>query len=82
MEMPEEFQPRNLRRRALEAAGALGVFVGIVLLAPGLGDVRHLLETADPAWLVLGVVLEGLSFASYVLMFGPIFCTREWHGTW
>jgi uncharacterized membrane protein YbhN (UPF0104 family) len=82
-EMPEEFQTRNLRRRALEAAGALGVLVGIVLLAPGLGDVRHLLETADPAWLVLGVVLEGLSFASYVLMFGPIFCTglsqrRSW----
>jgi uncharacterized membrane protein YbhN (UPF0104 family) len=82
-EMPQEFQPRSLRHRALQAAAALAIVVAIVVLAPGLGEVRHLLGTADPGWLMLAVVLEGLSFASYVLMFGPIFCTglkprRSW----
>jgi uncharacterized membrane protein YbhN (UPF0104 family) len=38
---------------------------------------------AKPGWLVLAAALEGLSFASYLLMFGPIFCTgltrnRSW----
>ena len=48
--------------------------VAIGLFAPGLGEVRDRLAGADPGWLALGVVLEGLSCASYVLMFGPIFC--------
>jgi uncharacterized membrane protein YbhN (UPF0104 family) len=45
--------------------------------------VRDLLVKASPGWLVLATVLEGLSFVSYVVMFGPIFCTgltrrRSW----
>jgi hypothetical protein len=57
--------------------------VGVFLLAPGLGDARDLLVRAKPGWLVLAVVPEGLSFASYLVMFGPIFCTgltrnRSW----
>jgi len=47
----------------------------VFLLAPGLGEVRDLLVEADPGWLVLAVALEGLSFVSYLVMFGPIFCT-------
>jgi uncharacterized membrane protein YbhN (UPF0104 family) len=82
-EMPEEFQPRSLEKRALQAALALGVLVAIVVLAPGLGDVRDLLSEADPGWLVLAAALEGLSFASYVVMFGPIFCTGlSWRRSW
>ena len=82
-EIPQEFQPRSLRKRALQAAGALTVFIAIVVFAPGLGDVRGLLEKADPGWLAVAVALEGLSFASYIVMFGPIFCTgltsrRSW----
>ena len=49
----------------------------IVLLAPGLGEVRDKLEGIDPAWVALGVVFEALSTASYVLMFRPIFCRHE-----
>jgi uncharacterized membrane protein YbhN (UPF0104 family) len=61
----------------------LGLLVAVFLLAPGLGDVRDLLVKASPGWLVLATLLEGLSFASYLLMFGPIFCTglsrrRSW----
>jgi uncharacterized protein (TIRG00374 family) len=82
-DLPEEFQSRNLEKRALQALVALGLLVAVFLLAPGLGEVRDLLVKADPAWLVLAVALEGLSFASYILMFGPIFCTgltrrRSW----
>jgi uncharacterized membrane protein YbhN (UPF0104 family) len=54
-----------------------------VVFAPGLGEVRDRLQGADPGWLALGTLFEALSFASYVLMFGPIFCTglsgrRSW----
>ena len=57
--------------------------MAVFLLAPGLGEVRDLLVRAKPGWLVLAVALEGLSFASYLVMFGPIFCTgltrrRSW----
>src|SRR5207253_567419 len=67
-------QPRHLARRALPVAGILVVFGLIVLLTPGLDEVRHLLETARPGWLVLAVAFEGLSCVSYVVMFRPIFC--------
>jgi uncharacterized membrane protein YbhN (UPF0104 family) len=82
-ELPEEFRPATLRRRSLQALAALAVLIAIIVLAPGLGDVRDQLADADPAWLAVAVLLEGLSFASYVLMFGPIFCTglsrrRSW----
>jgi uncharacterized membrane protein YbhN (UPF0104 family) len=82
-ELPREFQSRSLHRRALQAIVALGVLVAIVLLAPGLGQVRDRLTGADPGWLVLATLLEGLSFASYVVMFGPIFCTGlSWRRSW
>ncbi|MGH2953890.1 MAG: flippase-like domain-containing protein [Solirubrobacterales bacterium] len=59
------------------------MLVAIVLLAPGLGEVRDRLAGASLDWLALATLLEGLSFACYVLMFGPIFCTglprrRSW----
>jgi uncharacterized membrane protein YbhN (UPF0104 family) len=61
----------------------LAVLVGVFLLAPGLGDVRDLLVKASPGWLVFALALEALSFVSYVVMFGPVFCTglsqrRNW----
>jgi uncharacterized protein (TIRG00374 family) len=82
-ELPREFQARSIRRRALQAIAALAVLVLIFVLAPGLGQVRNKLDGADPAWLGLALALEGLSFGSYIVMFGPIFCTglgrrRSW----
>jgi uncharacterized membrane protein YbhN (UPF0104 family) len=67
----------------LQALAALAVLFAIFLLAPGLGEARARLEGASPEWLALAVLFEALSFASYVLMFGPIFCTglprrRSW----
>ena len=82
-ELPGEFQPRTLRRRTLQAIAALAVLVAIVLLTPGLDEVRDSLADANPAWLALATLLEGLSFASYVVMFGPIFCTGlSWRRCW
>jgi uncharacterized protein (TIRG00374 family) len=82
-ELPKEFQPKSLRRRALQALLALLVLVAIVVFAPGLGEVRDRLAGGSPGWLVLATALEGLSFVSYVVMFGPVFCVglsrrRSW----
>jgi uncharacterized membrane protein YbhN (UPF0104 family) len=72
--MPREFDPRRLARRALQIAALLGVLILIVVLAPGLGEVRDKLAGAEPGWIALAVVLEALSGISYVLMFRPVFC--------
>ena len=82
-ELPQEFQAKSLRRRLLQALIALALLVGVVLLAPGLGEVRDRLADASPGWLALATGLESLSFASYVVMFGPIFCTGlGWRRAW
>ena len=72
-----------MRRRALQAIAALAVLGAIVVLAPGLGEVRDRLAGARPEWLALATLLEGASFASYLVMFGPIFCTGlSWRRSW
>src|SRR5215207_7909072 len=82
-ELPSEFQPRTLRHRAAQALLALAVLVAVVLFAPGLGEVRDRLAEAAPGWLVLATALEAISFGSYIVMFGPIFCTGlTWRRSW
>jgi uncharacterized membrane protein YbhN (UPF0104 family) len=81
--MPTEAQPRRLRRRALETLALLGVLVAVVLLAPGFGEARQLLDNADAGWLALAVGLEALSCSSYVLGFRPVFCRHmSWRSAW
>jgi uncharacterized membrane protein YbhN (UPF0104 family) len=72
----EQVDTRQLRRRALQAIGLLTLLALVALFAPGLGEVRSRLSGADTGWLIAGVVLEGLSCASYVVMFKPVFCDR------
>src|SRR4051795_531787 len=72
--MPDEFEPRRLARRTLQVVAVLAVVGLVLLLAPGLGQVRDLLTDARPGWVALGVGFEALSCVSYVLMFRPIFC--------
>jgi uncharacterized protein (TIRG00374 family) len=74
--LPDELAPRRLARRLLQAGALLAIVVLVALLAPGLGEVRDRLADASPGWLVLAVVLEGLSCLSYVLLFRSIFCRR------
>ena len=83
VEMPREFQPRRLGRRAIPVLALLTALGLVVVLAPGLGQVRELLTGADPAWLALAVVFEALSGVSYVLMFRPVFCRHmPWRTSW
>jgi uncharacterized protein (TIRG00374 family) len=81
--MPEEFEPRRLVKRTLQIV-AVFVVVGLVLLlAPGLGQVRHLLTDARPEWVALAVAFEAMSCVSYVLLFRPIFCqSMPWRTSW
>ncbi|MCD6014725.1 MAG: hypothetical protein K0R88_809 [Solirubrobacterales bacterium] len=45
--------------------------------------VREIVVEASPGWLALAALFEGLSLASYVVMFGPIFCTGlSWRRCW
>jgi uncharacterized protein (TIRG00374 family) len=81
--MPEEFAPRRLAKRTLQIVAALALVGLVLLLAPGLGKVRHLLTEARPEWVALAVVLEALSCISYVLLFRPIFCQNmPWRTSW
>jgi uncharacterized protein (TIRG00374 family) len=83
VDMPREFEPRRLLRRALQVGAAIVVILLIVLLAPGLGEVRSRLEGARPEWIAIAIGLEALSCASYVLMFKPMFCPRmPWRTSW
>ena len=81
--MPDEFEPRKLARRTLQIV-AVFVVVGLVLLfAPGLGQVRHLLTEARPEWVALAVAFEAMSCVSYVLLFRPVFCqSMPWRTSW
>ena len=83
VEMPSEFDPRRLVRRAAQIAAALAIVGLVVLLAPGLGEVRDRLAGAKPEWIALAVAFEALSGISYVLMFRPIFCEHmPWRTSW
>src|SRR5918995_3626335 len=81
--MPREFAPRRLAKRTAQIVAVLVVVGLILLLAPGLGRVRDLLNEAQPEWLLLAVAFEALSCVSYVLMFRPIFCqSMPWRTSW
>jgi uncharacterized protein (TIRG00374 family) len=81
--MPDEFEPSRLARRTLRIVAVLAVLGLVLLLAPGLGEVRDLLTEARPEWVALAVVFEALSCVSYVLMFRPIFCQHmPWRTSW
>ena len=81
--LPDEFDPRRLRRRTFQIVGVLAVVGLVLLLAPGLGEVRDLLTEARPEWVALALVFEAMSCVSYVLMFRPIFCQNlPWRTSW
>jgi uncharacterized protein (TIRG00374 family) len=81
--MPDEFEPRRLARRTLLIVGVLAVVGLLVLLAPGLDEVRNLLKRVRPEWVALAVALEAMSCVSYVLVFRPVFCLNmPWRTSW
>lgn len=83
VELPSELDPRRLARRAVPVVALLAALVLVVVLAPGLGEVRDKLAGAKPGWIALAVAFEALSGVSYVLMFRPIFCRiMPWRTSW
>ena len=74
--MPDELNPRHLRRRLFELAAVVVAVAVFVLTGPGLGDVRRQVSHASLAWLIAGVGLEVLSALSYVVIFHAVFCPR------
>jgi uncharacterized membrane protein YbhN (UPF0104 family) len=81
--MPDEFEPRRLVRRTLQIVAVFAVVGLVLLLAPGLGQVRHLLTEARAEWVALAVAFEAMSCVSYVLMFRPVFCqSMPWRTSW
>lgn len=78
-----EFEPRRLLRRSIPVFVAIAIVIAIALLAPGLDEVRGLLDEAVPGWIALAVLFEALSFGSYIVMFAPIFCRGlSWRRSW
>ena len=64
-------------------AAALAVVGLIVVLAPGLGQVREKLDGARPGWIALAIALEAMSGISYIVMFKPVFChMMPWRTSW
>ena len=78
-----DFEPRTLLRRSIPVFIAIAMIILIALLAPGLGEVRGLLDDATPGWIAIAVGFEALSFASYIVLFSPIFCRGlSWRRSW
>ena len=66
-----ELRPRAVALRALVLVALLGaVFFAIELLVPGAGK---RLAAADPAWLAIAVVFEGLALTGYAVFFHAVF---------
>ena len=74
--MPEELEPKHIRRRVAELL-LLGIATGAVVTAlPGLGDLRQRFADADGGFVALAGVFEIASCLSYVLVFRDVFCPR------
>jgi uncharacterized protein (TIRG00374 family) len=72
--MPETLQPGRLRRRLAHLAAVVAVVGIVVATFPGLGQVRHHLTNAQPAWLIVAVAAELASALSYVVCQRAVFC--------
>ena len=78
-----QWELRSLAKRSIPAFVAIALLMAIAWLAPGLGEVRELLPDAAPGWVAIAIAFEALSFASYIVMFAPIFCRGlSWKRSW
>ncbi|MGZ8563498.1 MAG: flippase-like domain-containing protein [Candidatus Limnocylindria bacterium] len=74
--IPEEFTASRMRRSVAIVVAIVVVVIALVVLLPGLASLRERFEGGEPAWLVLAVVLQVLSCASYVIAFRTVFCRK------
>src|SRR5271156_649204 len=79
----EDEMPRVLLTRRQIVAFAVFVLVVVGFLyfvlpkLAGVGATVHHIEGGDKWWIAVGVVLELLSFAGYVVLFRSVFVTRR-----
>jgi uncharacterized membrane protein YbhN (UPF0104 family) len=64
---------RSLWRNLIWLGALVALAVGLLLAVPGLQGVAHTVSRMNPRWLILGVVLEILSCAGYILAFLQVF---------
>jgi len=64
---------RSLRRNLIWLVALIALAVGLLLAVPGLHDVGRKVSHMNVSWLILGVVLEILSCAGYILAFLQVF---------
>ena len=74
--LPEEFASSSVRKHALVILAIAAVVVAVIVLVPGLGDLRESFADAKPEWLVVAGLLQLGSCLSYVAVFRAVFCRR------
>ncbi|MBI2691758.1 MAG: UPF0104 family protein [Solirubrobacterales bacterium] len=72
--MPPELDARHLVRRLLQIGAAVVVIALILLTLPGLDDVRTRMAGAQPAWLVVALIMELGSLLAFVAVFRGVIC--------
>jgi uncharacterized membrane protein YbhN (UPF0104 family) len=74
-ETPDELaaHSRTLRNSIVSLAVFFGIVAALVLSVPGLHTVEQDISHASSSWVALGVGLEVLSCAGYVVLFGLVF---------
>src|SRR3954451_1408539 len=73
-EVPDGLRPGRLGRRVVQLV-AVGAAVAIVVATfPGIGQVRHHLAHAQPAWLTVAVAAELASALSYIVLLRAVVC--------
>ena len=83
---PSEEMPRvrvTRRQAILFGAFVLSVVAFLYVVLPqltGLGSTVHRIEGGDKWWIAIGVVLEMLSFAGYIVLFRTVFVRGPGHG--
>ncbi len=74
--MPPGLEMHQVRRRLLQLLALVTMLAILLMLVPGLAEVRHRLARATLAWLAPAVILEVLSCLAYVVAFRAAFCAR------
>src|SRR5258708_7882715 len=64
---------RGLRNGLITLALAGALVVGLLLAVPGLNGVATAVSNMKTEWVIVAVLLEGLSCASYVVVFLQVF---------
>jgi uncharacterized membrane protein YbhN (UPF0104 family) len=66
-------QSRKLRNSIISLAVFFVIVVGLLFAVPGLRSAGERITDANPAWVIVGVVVEVLSCLSFVVLFGLVF---------